>query len=210
MYADISTVVFSHLVLNDGQWLVGIVQDSNDLTSTYNYQQRVLKRLTEVRREWIEQEDGSKQNVKQEDKKLQSIIWSLQCELKKTRDRYHQQLQQTQQAQQQLQQSQDEIQQTNDEYQQLQQQQQWIRELEQSQDGIQQRRQVSDQYQESNLSLPQQLQQTEQTRQDIGQQLEKLRSQHDQPHWVVGREEVIMTQEVLGKGSYGEVRMAIF
>ena len=56
MYTDISTLVFSHIVLNDGQWSVGFVLDSNELTSTDNYQQRVLKQLTEVRRQWIEQE----------------------------------------------------------------------------------------------------------------------------------------------------------
>ena len=49
MYTDISTVVFSHVVLNDGQWSVGFVLDSNDLTFSYKYQ------LTEVRIEWIEQ-----------------------------------------------------------------------------------------------------------------------------------------------------------
>ena len=54
MYTDISTVVFSHIVLNDGQWTVGFVLDTNDLISNNNYQQRVLKRLTEGRREWIE------------------------------------------------------------------------------------------------------------------------------------------------------------
>ena len=32
MYTDISTVVFSHIVLNDGQWSVGFVLDSNGLT----------------------------------------------------------------------------------------------------------------------------------------------------------------------------------
>ena len=32
MYTDISTVVFSHIVLNDGQWSVGFVLDSNALT----------------------------------------------------------------------------------------------------------------------------------------------------------------------------------
>ena len=171
--------MFSHIVLNNGQWTVGFVLDSNDLTSTDDYQQRVLKRLKEGRREWrIEQ--GKKQNVKEEDKELQSIIQSLQDELKETRDRYHQQLQQTQQ---QLQDSQHEIQET---------------------------RQARDQYQQSNLSILQRLQQTEQARQDIEQQLEQLRSQQDQPHWVVGREEVIMTQEVLGNGSYGKVKVAVF
>ena len=57
MYTDISTLVFSHIVLNDGQWSVGFVLDSNELTSTDNYQQRVLKQLTEGRRQWIEQQE---------------------------------------------------------------------------------------------------------------------------------------------------------
>ena len=55
MYTDISTVMFFHIVLNDGQWSVGFVLDSDDLFLTYNYQQIVLNRLIEVRREWIEQ-----------------------------------------------------------------------------------------------------------------------------------------------------------
>ena len=184
--------MFSHIVRNDGQWTVGFILDSNDLTSTDDYQQGVLRRLTEGRREWLEQ--GEKQNVKEEDKELQTIIQSLQDELKETRGHYHQQLQQ---AQHQLQQSQDEIQET---------------------------RQARDQYQQSNLRLLQQLQQTEQDQQNIGQQLqqcqetvytqhqklEQLRSQLDRPHWVVGREEVMMTREVLGNGAYGKVKVAVF
>ena len=47
--------MFSHIVLNDGQWSVGFVLDSDDLFLTYNYQQIVLNRLLEVRREWIQQ-----------------------------------------------------------------------------------------------------------------------------------------------------------
>ena len=48
--------MFSHIVLNDDQWSVGFVLESNELTSTDNYQQIVLKQLTEVRRQWIEQQ----------------------------------------------------------------------------------------------------------------------------------------------------------
>ena len=48
--------LFSHIVLNDDQWSVGFVLDTNDLISTINYQQRVLKRFTEVRRKWIDQQ----------------------------------------------------------------------------------------------------------------------------------------------------------
>ena len=186
MYTDISTVVFSHIVLNDGQWSVGFVLDSTNLTSSsYNYQQSVLKRLVEVRREWVKQ--GEKQNVKQNDKQLQQVILSLQDELQETKS--------------QLQVSQETL---NAQCQQIQHQ------LQQSQDEIQETRQARDQYQQSNLSLLQQLQQTEQARQDIEQQLEQLRSQHGQPHWVLSNEEVIMTQEVLGGGAYGEVKVAIF
>ena len=52
--------MFSHIVLNDDQWSVGFVLDSNELTSTDNYQQRVLKQLREVRREWLEQQQKLK------------------------------------------------------------------------------------------------------------------------------------------------------
>ena len=55
LYTDISTVVLSHIVL-DGQWSVGFVVDNNDLTSSIDYQLRVLKRLVEVRRKWIDQQ----------------------------------------------------------------------------------------------------------------------------------------------------------
>ena len=48
MYTDISTVVFSHIVLNDNQWSVGFILDSNALT--------ILQRLTDVKRELIEQQ----------------------------------------------------------------------------------------------------------------------------------------------------------
>ena len=223
LYTDISTVVFSHIVLNDGQWSVGFVLDSNDLTLTDVYQQRVLKRLTEVTREWLKQ--GEKQNVKQNDIHLQQVILSLQDELRKTKSQLQVSQEtvnaQHQQIQHQLQQSQDEIQETKSQLQisqetvnaQCQQIHQLLdsqHQLQKSQDEIQETRQARDQYQQSNLSLLQQLLQTEQARQDIEQQLEQLRSQQGQPHWVVNKEEIMMTQEVLGGGAYGEVKVAIF
>ena len=132
LYTDISTVVFSHIVLNDGQWSVGFVLDSNDLTSSYNYQQR---------REWLKQ--GEKQNVKQNDQHFQQVILSLQDELRETKS---------------------------------------------------------------------QLQVSQETVNAQRQQLQQLHSQLqcNQPHWVVSKEEVRMTQEVLGSGAYGEVKVAIF
>ena len=40
--------------------------------------------------------------------------------------------------------------------------------------------------------------------------MEQLHSQQDQPRWVLSKEEVNVTQEVLGSRSYGEVKVAVF
>ena len=56
--------MFSHIVLNDGQWSVGFVLDSNALASTIDYQERVLKRLIEGRIEWIDQQKGQNTSLK--------------------------------------------------------------------------------------------------------------------------------------------------
>ena len=217
MYTAISTVVFSHIVLNDGQWSMGFILDSKDLISTDRYQQRVLKQLAEGRREWIHQE--KKLNMRQKEKEAKSIAQLLtDDDLQQTKDQYHRQLQEQQQQIQELE-----------------------HQLQEYQDEIQETRQFRDQYQQSNLSLLQQIQQTEQARQDIVQQLyqsqqmvrnqgqqlqesqqqlqqcqetvcqlQNLCCQPDQPHWVVSKDEVTMTQEILGGGAYGEVKVAVF
>ena len=63
MYTDISTVVFSHIVLNDSQWSVGFVLDSNAL--------RVIKVTYDVRKcEMKLEKDYRKENS--QEKELQS------------------------------------------------------------------------------------------------------------------------------------------
>ena len=37
-----------------------------------------------------------------------------------------------------------------------------------------------------------------------------IREKEEQPHWVVRKEEVEMTEEVIGNGGWGEVRVAKF
>ena len=66
LYTDISTVVFSHIVLNDGQWSVKFVLNSNDLMSTDNYQQGVLKKLAKGKRQWVEQGIRQLQQITQQ------------------------------------------------------------------------------------------------------------------------------------------------
>ena len=72
-------------------------------------------------------------------------------------------------------------------------------------------------YKQQSIEYRQQLQQYQQQMQDsqetvcmLRQQLQQLHSQQRQPHWVVDREEMTMTQEVLGDGSYGKVKVAMF
>ena len=138
MYTYISTVVFSHIVLNNGQWSVGFILDSNALS--------VIKAVYNERRPQKKSEKYDKEEslqVKQNDKHLQQVILSLQDELRETKA---------------------------------------------------------------------QLQVSEEIVHSQCQQIEQLHSQlqYNQPHWVVSKEEVIMTQEVLGGGAYGEVKVAIF
>ena len=73
--------------------------------------------------------------------------------------------------------------------------------------------------------LTSQLKEAEESREEIAQRLQHIRQELEQtrqqnheihqlqfnnPHWVIEREEVLITQEVIGKGAYGEVTIAIF
>ena len=60
------------------------------------------------------------------------------------------------------------------------------------------------------LEYQHQLQQYRETVRIQNQQLKQLHSQQDQPHWVLSKEEVNLTQNVLGSGAYGEVKVAVF
>ena len=44
----------------------------------------------------------------------------------------------------------------------------------------------------------------------IADQQQEIRRYHDNPPWLIEREEVVMTEEVLGSGGWGEVKVGIF
>ena len=98
---------------------------------------------------------------------------------------------------------------------------------------LQEAEQTRDTYQNSNLRLLQQLQQTQIAKQDAQSQLQEkdiqlqekerelqqyrgvVHVQHQQfqsqdDYWVVSKDDVIMTHEILGEGSYGNVTVAVF
>ena len=74
MYTDIS--IFSHIVLNDDEWTVGFVLDTNDPTSIDTYQTRLIKQLTGGRKEWI-QKQGQDTSLK----KNTSLVFSYKNDL---------------------------------------------------------------------------------------------------------------------------------
>ena len=80
LYNDIGTLLFSRIVLNNDQWSVSLVLDSNELTSTDNYQQRVVKQLAERRqcvkqqREQIQENLSAKETVIQPNYRYHLLI----------------------------------------------------------------------------------------------------------------------------------------
>ena len=44
----------------------------------------------------------------------------------------------------------------------------------------------------------------------IADQQQEIRRYRDNPPWLIEREEVVMTEEVLGSGGWGEVKIGIF
>ena len=103
---------------------------------------------------------------------------------------------------QQLQQSQEENNQLQQQLRQVQQESRESREENrQLQDEIHQLRQVRQQSREEN-------QQLQDENHQLQEEVRQLRIQQD--HWVVTKGDITMTQEVLGKGGWGEVRVAKF
>ena len=58
------------------------------------------------------------------------------------------------------------------------------------------------------------LHETTQRKEDIireqQEEIRRLQSQMENPHWVLQRNEIEMTNDILGKGGWGEVKIAIF
>ena len=92
LYTDITTVVFYHIVLNNRQWSVGFVLNSNDLSSTNMYQQRVLKQLSEGRREWKEQVTRQQQITQQPQQDIEQKLYETQQQLQVSQQQFHQHL----------------------------------------------------------------------------------------------------------------------
>ena len=203
---------------------------SNDWSTSEIPLGQYQEKLEERRREWEASQPVQPvhhQNERREIEQLRRTLQERERELQEekrekeqVRTRLQQQLQekdrQITDKDQRLTETQRRLQSREREYQQLQ------RQLQQEQQQGQERerqfqereRQLQEAAREREQNLQQQLQQAQQQSQErerrLQQQLRERDRQERESSWVVHRNDVIMTDKVLGRGGWGEVRVAHF
>ena len=201
---------------------------SNDWSTSVIPLDRYQEKLQERRREWEASQPVQPvdhQNERREIEQLRRTLQERERELQEerrekeqVRTRLQQQLQekdrQITDKDQQLTGTQRRLQSREREYQQLQ------RQLQQEQQQGQERERQLQQSREREQNLQQQLQQSQQQLQEREQQFQERERQFQEREtrhqeetessWVVNREEITTTQVVLGKGGWGEVKVAHF
>ena len=197
---------------------------NNDWSTSIIPLDQYQEKLQERRREWEASQPVEPEDRRETDR-LTRVLQERERELQEerrekeqVRTRLQQQLEgrerQLQQAQQQGQEREREIQQGREREQDLQRhlqerEQQLQREIQQAQQQGQEReRQVQD-LQRQLQEREQQLEEREREFQERERQLEE-QIQVAESSWVVNRREIIMTEVVLGKGGWGEVKVAGF
>ena len=144
--------------------------------------------MTRAYQEDLQTKERQLHQLRQELQEKQQTQDNLELEHRNRERLLQQQLQDSQERERVLRQECDDLHQEHDDYR-------------QQHDNIEQG--LRQQLQESTTSL----QQTSQTNATLQQQVQQLQ---EQSHWVVRKEEIEMTDEVLGKGGWGEVKVAKF
>ena len=205
---------------------------SNDWSTSVIPLDRYQEKLQERRREWEASQPVQPvhhQNKRREIEQLRRTLQERERELQEerrekeqVRTRLQQQLQekdrQITDKDQRLTETQRRLQSREREYQEREQQLQ--RQLQQEQEQGQERERQLQQSREREQNLQQQLQQSQQQLQEREQQFQSRERQFQEREtrhqeetessWVVNREEITTTQVVLGKGGWGEVKVAHF
>ena len=167
----------------------------------------------------LQSSSPSRQESQEKDREIQRLTQQLEVTNKELQDTKQEQIDLTRALQEDLQTKERQLNQLRRELQEKQQtqarlqqqlQDQEKRERRQLQDSqerervlCQERDNFRQQFQDSTSAL----QQTQQANVTLQQQVQQLQ---EQSHWVVRREEIEMTEDVLGKGGWGEVKVAKF
>ena len=198
---------------------------SNDWSTSVIPLERYQEKLQERRREWEASQPVQPvdhQNERREIEQLRRTLQERERELQEerrekeqVRSRLQQQLQekdrQITDKDQRLTETQRRLQSREREYQQLQRQLQ--QEQQQGQERERQLQEAARNFQQQLQQSQQQLQEREQQFQERERQFQERETRHQEEtesSWVVNREEITTTQVVLGKGGWGEVKVAHF
>ena len=203
-------------VCNDDQWFQGDVITKLKSTEKYQLKLRPKKQETSVQ-PFVKHGEPqltvqsptllqpfsspSRQESQEKDREIQQLTRQLEVTNKELQVTKQQQIDLTNALQEDLQTKERQLNQLHRELQEKQQQlqdsQERERVLQQKCDNLHQ------QFQDSTTAL----QQTRQANVTLQQQVQQLQ---EQSHWIVRREEIVMTEEILGKGGWGEVKVAKF
>ena len=170
----------------------------------------------------LQPSSSSRQESQEKDREIQQLTQQLEVTNKELQDTKQQQIDLTRALQEDLQTKERQLNQLRRELQKKQQTQATLhheqRLLQQQLQDSQQRervlRQECDDLHREHEDLHQQLQEStsalQQTRQANATLQQQVQQLQEQSHWVVRREEIEMSEEVLGKGGWGEVKVAKF
>ena len=156
----------------------------------------------------LQPSSSSHQESQEKDREIQQLKQQLEVTNKELQDTKQQQIDLTRALQEELQTKQRQLNQLHRELQEKQQTQATLQHeqrllQQQLQDSQARERVLRQQVQESTSAL----QQRQHTISTLKQQVQQLQ---EQSHWVVRKEEIEMSEEILGKGGWGEVKVAKF
>ena len=143
----------------------------------------------------------SRQESQEKDREIQRLTRQLEVTNKELQVTKQQQIDLTRALQEDLQTKERQL---NQLHQELQEKQQQLQDSQEKERVLQQKcDNLLQQFQDSTTALLQ----TRQANVTLQQQVQQLQ---EQSHWIVRREEIVMTEEILGKGGWGEVKVAKF
>ena len=82
-------------------------------------------------------------------------------------------------------------------------------EIEQLQESARELQERDNHQRETVLRLERNSQDFQQANEQLQQEVRELRSNIETPHWVIGREELLMTRQEIGGGAYGKVNIGV-
>ena len=181
-----------------GQWVVRDVWNSTQ-------KEELTERMKELRAERTGRNEEEMAHLQQEIQRLTKQLRNSQQETRKVRSDSHQLIQQ---AQQETRQAQQEIRQAHMAFHEL---TEYVQQKDEQMLRLQEDLTAkTDQVQALQNDLSETDRIIQRNRVTIADQQQEIRCHRDNSPWLIGREEVVMTEEVLGSGGWGEVKVGIF